>query len=61
MGEEVAYVINDTHRAIQRIMDDLNKWAAEFPDACDPRIKAIMITHLEEAQLWSLKVVRRGE
>ncbi len=54
MGEDVLYPINDTYRAIQRVMDELK--AFESPK-CNARIKAIILTNLEQAQLWSLKLV----
>ena len=64
MGEEETYSINDTNRTIARIIESLK--AFESPLA-DKRVQAIIITKLEEAQLWSLKLIikasleRRGE
>jgi hypothetical protein len=58
MGEEITYPINDTNRQIERIIRDLK--AFESP-LCDGRIKAIILTNLEQAQLWSLKLVKEAE
>ena len=55
MGEEKTFNINDTQRAIEAVMEDLKKW--ESPN-CDPRIKAIILTKLEEAWLFGLKLVK---
>jgi hypothetical protein len=56
MGEEIKYPVNDTNRAIGAIIEDLdNNTEADF----DPRVKAILKTKLEEAQLWSLKLIRQ--
>ena len=54
MGEELTVVINDTCRDIQCALDRLRPW--ESPQ-CDPRVKAMILTHLEEARLWSLQLV----
>jgi hypothetical protein len=56
MEDEITYPVNDTNRAIQKIMDDLAKWRTQS-DRCDQRVASIMLTTLEEAQLWSLKLV----
>lgn len=55
MGEEVKFPVNDTNRGIQALMDALR--AFESP-RCDPRVKALILTKLEEAQLWSLKLIK---
>lgn len=56
MGEEVTYPVNDTNREIGKIIEDLdNNTEANF----DPRVKAIVKTKLEEAQLWALKLIRQ--
>ena len=57
MGEDVTYSVNDTNRGIQRVIDDLKDWESPL---CDPRVKALIITKLEEAQLWSLKLVKKA-
>lgn len=55
MNEEVTYSVNDTNRAIGKLIEDLR--AFESPKA-DPRIKAMILTQLELAQLLSLKLVK---
>lgn len=55
MGEEKIYQINDTHRAIDSVIKNLSAW--ESP-RCDGRVKAIIITKLQEARLWSLELVK---
>lgn len=55
MGEEFKAIINDTNRAIEDVIDYLS--GLDSP-RLDPRVKAIIITHLEEAQLWSLKLIK---
>ena len=55
MGEEVSYMINDTNRAIGAIIESLKKFESSL---CDPRIKALVLTNLEQAQLWSLKLIK---
>lgn len=55
MGEEVTFVLSDTHRSIEKVIQDLK--AFESP-LCDARVKAIILTNLEQAQLWSLKLIK---
>jgi hypothetical protein len=54
MGEEATYVVNDVNRAIGKTIDDLKKSGSSHED---PRVKAIILTNLEQAQLWSLKLI----
>lgn len=55
MGEEVTYLVNDTNRGIGELIGELlTNTVADF----DPRVKAIILTKLEEAQLWSLKLIK---
>lgn len=54
MGEDITFPVNDETRALQEMMDRLRRF--ESP-RCDPRVKAIMLTKLEEAWLWSLKLI----
>ena len=56
MDEEVTFSINDTNRAIERVIDHLRKWDSPL---CDQRVKALILTKLEEAQLWSLNLVKK--
>jgi hypothetical protein len=55
MGEEITFQVNDTFRAIDKIIKDLRQFECT---ALDPRIKAIILTKLEEAQLVSLKLFK---
>ena len=55
MGEDETYPINDTNRAIGKTIDSLKAWES---DLADPRVKSIILTKLEEAQLWSLKLIK---
>lgn len=57
MGEKVTYVVNDVNRAIGRIIDDLKVFESPLYDA---RIRALVLTKLEEAQLFSLKLIKEG-
>lgn len=54
MDEEITFTANDTYRAIGRIIQNLK--AFESP-ICNPRVKAILITQLEESQLRSLTLI----
>jgi len=58
MGEEKSYTINDTNRAIGSVISNLTAW--ESPK-CDPRVKALILTKLQEAQLWSLLLGKQDE
>ena len=55
MNEQVTFDVNDTYRDIQRVIDQLRAWESPF---CDARIKALILTDLERAQLWALKLVQ---
>jgi len=55
MGEEIIFQANDTYRAIGKVIKDLRQFEST---ALDPRIKAIILTKLEEAQLISLKLFK---
>jgi hypothetical protein len=58
MGEEVTFPVNDTNREIGEVLQKLR--AFESP-LCDPRVKALVLTNLEQAQLWSLKLIKPEE
>lgn len=58
MGEELTFDVNDTYRGIEKSITDLKSWESPL---CDGRVKAIIITKLEEAQLWSLKLVKKAD
>lgn len=54
MGEKIEFAINDTNRAIGNIIEQLKVFESPL---CNPRVKAIILTKLEEAQLWSLNLI----
>lgn len=54
MGEELTMYPNDTSREIQQTMERLRAWDSPL---CDQRVKAIMLTKLQEAWLFSLLLV----
>lgn len=56
MGEEIIFQINDTYRAIEKEITNLRNFEST---AFDPRIKAMVLTKLEEAQLLSLKLIKQ--
>lgn len=56
MGEEIIFPVNDTYRAITRIINDLKSF--DDNPRVDGRAKAIVITKLEEAQLRSLTIIK---
>ena len=56
MGEQVTYTVNDTTRAIQNISDDLKSFESPL---CDPRVKAMILTKLQEARLLSLELIKK--
>ena len=55
MGETKEFEINDTYRALEKLIGDLRAWEST---SADPRVKALVITKLEEAQLWSLRLIK---
>jgi hypothetical protein len=55
MGETQTFDVNDINRAIAQVMDSLKQFES---DKCDGRVRALILTKLEEAQLWSLKLVK---
>ncbi len=58
MNEEITYTINDTNRQIGEIINSLKQFESPM---CDGRIKALILTNLEQAQLWSLKLIKETE
>lgn len=58
MDEEITFPINDTFRTIERIITDLRKWDSP---SCNQRVKALILTRLEEAQLWALRLINSEE
>lgn len=57
MGEEITFSVNDTNREIGKIIADLNGFDSPL---LDKRVKAIILTNLEQAQLWSLKMIKEA-
>jgi len=55
MGEEISLPINDTTRAIGDILKNLKGWDSPL---VDERVRAIIATKLQEAQLWSLRLIK---
>lgn len=55
-GEEITYIANDTTRAIMIIETDLKEFQSPL---CDPRIKAMILTKLQEARLLSLELIKK--
>ena len=58
MEEKVTFVKNDTVREIEQRIEYLKKWR-EGNDSANPREVALVITKLEEAMFWALKMVKR--
>jgi hypothetical protein len=60
MNEEVVFTVNDTTRGIERVMEGVRKWR-NASDLVDERATAIVLTKLEEAAMWSLKMVAESK
>lgn len=58
MEEEVVFLKNDTYRLIEGIIEHIKKWQTEG-GRVNPRETALVITKLEEALFWSMKMVDR--
>lgn len=58
VDEEENYAVNDTMRSIRRVSEYLKKWDS---DLADPRIKAMILTKLEEAELLSQRLIKPSE
>jgi hypothetical protein len=56
MEEIIEYTSNDVHRTITRLMEDLRE---NTNPEIDHRIRAIILTHLQTAQLFSLELIKR--
>lgn len=55
MSEQESYHVNDTMRGIRRVAKHLKDWEHEL---ADHRIKAMILTKLEEAELLSQRLVK---
>lgn len=53
-----ARVINNLSLAIQEIIDDVRFCSPATKEMIDQRVADIIVTKLEEAQLWSYKMVK---
>ena len=58
MQEELTMYPNDTTRAIQRVTENLKAFQSPL---CDQRIKALILTKLQEAELFSLLLIKKDE
>jgi len=58
MSEQVTYSVNDTTVALRSVADDLRSWDSPL---ADPRIKAMILTKLQEAEMLSLLLVKESE
>lgn len=54
MEETIEVPLTDTYHSIGKIIDNLRHFESPY---CDPRIKSIVLTKLEEAQLRSLQLI----
>lgn len=54
MWEEITFSVNDTTRAIRKERDNLERFNSPI---CDNRIKAIILTKLQEAELLSYLLI----
>lgn len=54
MGETKEFSINDTYRAIDRLSNVLKSFESPL---VDPRVKAMILTKLQEARLLSLELI----
>jgi hypothetical protein len=54
-GDEITFEVNDLWRDLDRLHQRLK---GNIDPKIDPRVKALILTRLEEAQLWALLLVR---
>jgi hypothetical protein len=55
MGQTVTFPVNDINQEIEGVIDTLCALEGVKVDAV---VKAIILTKLKEAQLWSLKLIK---
>lgn len=60
MPQERVVYPNDTTTQIERMIEHINTWKIDNPYV-NPREVSLVITKLEEAALWSLKMVKHDE
>lgn len=58
MEEDRTYKLNAVTRSIEALLKDVRELSEVANMILDPRVKAIVITKLEEAALWSHKLLR---
>jgi hypothetical protein len=56
MGEEITFSLNDFYNEINKLSNDLKSYESS---AIDPRVKAMVLTKLQEARLLSLELFER--
>ena len=57
MGEDIELPVNDVTREIGRIIRDLKNWKSP---KCDETVKNRLISKLQNAQLWSLRLLKES-
>jgi len=55
MGEEYTANKNDIYSGIERLSDNLREFESPL---CDQRVKAMILTKLQEARLLSLELIK---
>jgi hypothetical protein len=55
MGEVLVFAKNDCYRGIERLAETLRVFESPL---CDPRVKAMILTKLQEARLLSLELIK---
>jgi hypothetical protein len=58
VGEEIKFTINDTTRAINKVIKDLYDFNSPL---CDERVKTLIIMKLQESAMWSLQMISQKE
>lgn len=56
MGVEKVFAINDTYRMLEACAENLRSLDSPL---CDPRVKAMILTKLQEARLLSLELIKQ--
>lgn len=58
MGERIEFWANDTSRAIADIAQHVSEFDSPL---CNERAKALVLTKLEEAWFWALRLVNHDD
>jgi len=61
MEETIELVVNDTVREIERVIKSTNEWRLNPGSRVNPREAALVITKLEEAQMWAYRMVKQND